>query len=826
MARKYSDAYTYRCGQRVALNKQPDQFVVRLKPDELPESMAISQQVSGNSTRVGCAAKELESMMSEARELAPTHHAYQIAEDDSDFLITDRVIVTFHEPPTITDLGEFLGRNALQVVTKYSEKEFLLRLTDHTGMNPVKLIVQLNENEPLIEVADHDLNMIMSTAAISLPSDPEYTRQWHLHRHATSGADYDARSSSRCEEAWQLLDGFGDSQVVVGVTDDGCQLDHPDFNSGAKFAGWGYFAGNTLFRTGDPGASPGSMYQAGSNHGTSCAGVISAEVDSEMTVGAAPGAKLLPIKWESSGSGLFISDSKLMTALDYLGPRVDVISNSWGSSPSSNWSSAALNRIQELAKTGGRRGKGIVFLWAAGNENCPISHSSTKDIPYDNGWNQAGTAWIGVKTSRVFSHNLVGIPGVVHVAALTSAARRSHYSNYGTGIGLCAPSNNVHKYWRLNLPGRGIVTTMGMSTVTNSFGGTSSATPFVAGIAALVISANPQLSGYEVISILQQTASKDLNFTDWPKTPPANYDPSPTWDVSPASPFQSGAFQQTGSPDGTWSPWFGHGRVDAFAAVQRARQQAGSSSSRVSATAGTEFSIPDNNPVGIVSRMSVQDDGVISNLAVSVDIEHTYIGDLEVRLIAPDGRRIDLHKRAGSNTRNLVRSWDATQVTSLGTLAGLPIRGVWGLEVVDLASADSGKLRQWRIDAEVTRSATIRKEVSALAAIPDSQPAGVSSTLVFNEQQSIADIAVELDITHSYIGDLRVKLKGPDGTEAILHERAGQGSDNIQRTYSASDTPSLAVLVGKPLNGTWTLNVADLASQDIGKLNRWAMSVR
>jgi len=826
MAKKAVEVYSYRAGQRVLLTKQPDQFVVRALPDELPQSMAANEQVSGGSTRVLCASKELESLMSEARELAPTHHAYQTAEDNSDFLISDRVIVTFRQPPDVAELGEFLGRYALQVVTKYSEREFLLRLTDHTAMNPVKLVVQLNENEPAVEVADHDLNMIMSTSAISLPSDPEYVRQWHLHRHAASGADYDVRSSSRSEEAWQLLDGFGDSAVVVGVTDDGCQLDHPDFNSGAKFSGWGYFTGNTLLRMGDPGATPSGMYQTGANHGTSCAGVIAAEVDSEMTVGAAPGVKLVPIKWESNGSGLFISDSKLMTALDYLGSRVDVISNSWGNSPSSNFSSAILNRIQELAKTGGRRGKGIVFLWAAGNENCPISHTSTKDIPYDNGWNPTGTSWLGVNTSRVFSHNLVGIPGVVYVAALASTAQRSHYSNYGTGIGLCAPSNNAHKYWRLNLPGRGVVTTSGLSAVTSKFGGTSSATPLVAGISALVISANPQLSAFEVISILQQTASKDLNFTDWPKTPPANFDPNPTWDISPVSPFQSGAFQQTGSPDGTWSPWFGHGRVDAVAAVRKASQQSSGSSSRVSATAGTEFSVPDNNPAGIVSRLSVQDEGVISRLSISVDIEHTYIGDLEVRLIAPDGRRVDLHKRTGANTRNLVRTWDETQQPSLGTMTGLPIRGVWGLEVVDMASADTGKLRQWRIEADVIRSSSIRREAILQATIPDNQPAGISSTLVFNEQLMVSDIAVELDVTHSYIGDLRVKLRSPDGTDVVLHERVGQGNDNIQKTFSVSDTSSLAAFVGKPLSGTWTLNIADLASQDIGKLNRFAMTVR
>lgn len=41
-----------------------------------------------------------------------------------------------------------------------------------------------------------------------------------------------------------------------------------------------------------------------------------------------------------------------------------------------------IKRITELALSGGRRQKGIVFLWAAGNENSPISHSSSVEIPY------------------------------------------------------------------------------------------------------------------------------------------------------------------------------------------------------------------------------------------------------------------------------------------------------------------------------------------------------------------------------------------------------------------------------------------------------------
>lgn len=152
----------------------------------------------------------------------------------------------------------------------------------------------------------------------------------------------------------------------------------------------------------------------------------------------------------------------------------------------------------------------------------------------------------------------------MHVAALASTAQRSHYSNYGTGISISAPSNNMHLYslneaLRLPVKGLGITTTTGPgdSTVTDRFGGTSSATPLVAGIAVLVISANPDLRFLEVISILKRTASKNLSFEGYAKTPPTVFDRD-TGDTDPRDP---------GDPDGTWSPWFGYGKVDAKEAV-------------------------------------------------------------------------------------------------------------------------------------------------------------------------------------------------------------------------------------------------------------------
>ena len=61
------------------------------------------------------------------------------------------------------------------------------------------------------------------------------------------------------------------------------KLDHQDFNSAGKFAAWGYFRGERLVNNTDIDAQPGEMYKSGSNHGTSCAGVIAGEADAVLT---------------------------------------------------------------------------------------------------------------------------------------------------------------------------------------------------------------------------------------------------------------------------------------------------------------------------------------------------------------------------------------------------------------------------------------------------------------------------------------------------------------------------------------------------------------
>jgi subtilisin-like proprotein convertase family protein len=820
--------YTYRDGKRVPLFKRPDQFVVRTSPQAAADAgLTVLEKVSPHSTRVAASASEMESAMARARAIAPTHHAYDAADTGTEFLITDRVIVTFRTAPSEEELGTFTARYALVVLQRYSDREFLLQLTNHTGMNPVKLVVQLSEQEPLVERVDHDLNLRVFRRQLTLPTDAAYAREWHLHTHFADAA-VDPRSSSRCEGAWQALGHFGGADVVVGVTDDGCRLDHGDFNSLDKFASWGYFEGNRLVTRGAPDADPVRMYQQGANHGTACAGVIAAEVDAALTVGAAPGCRLLPIKWESQGASLLISDSKFMAALTFLGDKVDVVSNSWGNSPDMTFSTSVLNRIRQLSETGGRRGRGIVFLFAAGNENCPIQHSGTLDIPFTDGWNDDLTAWIGVQTSREFDHNLTTIPGVMHVAALASHAQRSHYSNYGTGIGIAAPSNNVHEYRRLPVTGLGITTARGtqISSITDTFGGTSSATPLVAGITALVISANPGLTALEVIGLLKQTAAKDLDTTPYPRTPPASFDPNPSWDISPAGPFAPGAFQNINSPDGTWSPWFGHGRIDAQAAVVEALRRLGPSPQQgLRRASSPALAIPDNVAAGVRDSITFTEAGRVAGIRVSVEIKHSFAGDLLVTLASPSGRSVRLHDRSGGSTANIIRSYDVSDTPALGALAGESLAGQWTLSVADVAPVDVGRLERWELEVSLGEPIAVELEDAPGVAIPDDDPAGIERMLTATASGVVRDVTVGVDITHTYIGDLEVSLMSPGGVTVPLHQRTGGPTDNLLATFTAANVPGLGALRGQPMQGPWRLKVADRDRIDTGKLNRWSLRI-
>ena len=123
--------YTYRNGKKIALKKMPNEFVVRASPEELRRlGIDDAERVSSASSRVRSRSDRLEPLMSSSRNVAPTHHAYRSMETGADFLITDRIMVRFKEPPSDEQLAEITGRYGLTMMERFTEVDFLLQLTD------------------------------------------------------------------------------------------------------------------------------------------------------------------------------------------------------------------------------------------------------------------------------------------------------------------------------------------------------------------------------------------------------------------------------------------------------------------------------------------------------------------------------------------------------------------------------------------------------------------------------------------------------------------------------------------------------------------------
>ena len=212
--------------------------------------------------------------------------------------------------------------------------------------------------------------------------------------------------------------------------------------------------------------------------------------------------------------------------------------------------------------------------------------------------------------------------------------------------------------------------------------------------------------------------------------------------------------------------------------------------------------IPDSNPAGVSSTISIGETGVVKQLKLSLDITHTYIGDLIVELTGPGGQKAILHNRTGAGTDNLVTSYDSMLLDALATFVGLSVQGDWVLRVQDVAGQDVGKLNRWMLDVVVEGGAQIvRGEATPNLSIPDNTSAGVSSSITLNQPGSVGQMKVSIDITHTYIGDLRIELVSPAGRRIILHSQLGGNKDNLVVTYDsmAPLSPLFSALASQPM---------------------------
>ncbi|MBX2965620.1 MAG: S8 family peptidase [Cyclobacteriaceae bacterium] len=373
------------------------------------------------------------------------------------------------------------------------------------------------------------------------PTDELYPQQYYLNQ--ANNIDINA------PQAWGLSRGI--NNVRVAVIDDGVEA-HEDMN-GRVLLG---------FTPSDPNGQgaptnnlpPPNLLEIG--HGQACAGIIAATHDNVGIAGISPCSQIIPINifndwipvFDFFGNIIGIQWQEdaldIRDAIDWAWDdgEADVISNSWGYNtvnPQDNDPNApgfipnfdeiifAINR----ARTQGRGGLGSVVVFSSGN-----FHQQFNGVTFP-----------------------ANVNGVITVGAINQNGNIWNYSSRGPEMDLVAPSGN------LNLQGD-VTTTDRMNgngyeagNYTDRFGGTSAAAPQVSGVAALMLSINPNLTETQVRTILQQTAT-DMGASGFDNT-------------------------------------FGFGRLNAHAAIQAVMPTITSSSLAV-CTNGTTFTL-NNVPAGV-----------------------------------------------------------------------------------------------------------------------------------------------------------------------------------------------------------------------------------
>jgi subtilisin-like proprotein convertase family protein len=238
--------------------------------------------------------------------------------------------------------------------------------------------------------------------------------------------------------------------------------------------------------------------------------------------------------------------------------------------------------------------------------------------------------------------------------------------------------------------------------------------------------------------------------------------------------------------------------------------------------------IPDNRTDGITDTIVFDQSATIAGVQVTLNISHTYRGDLRVTLLTPWGDAIVLHqRRQGGSADNIQRTIDESDVQALATLHGHNTKGDWKLLVQDLAADDVGTLNRWALEftAVAQPQGPIVLEEAPGAHIPDTDPEGIQRSLFTDAPGNVGSVEVSVDITHTWIADLRISVRSPAGTDVILHDGTGGSADDVVKTYTVATTPALGSLAEQSISGDWQLSVSDRVGQDVGKLNTWRIMI-
>ena len=339
----------------------------------------------------------------------------------------------------------------------YEAEGFRAMMSDES-----RVLAQGVARTPGVRFAENNVRLY----PFAVPTDPLYSRQWHY-------------PVMNLPAAWDIT--TGSDSIVTAVIDTGI-VTHPDFAAnrilpGADLISDATAAGDGNGRDTDPTDMGGDVPNGGSSwHGTHVAGTIGAATNNGVGVaGVTWAGKLLPVRVLGKQGGTLADIAAGMSwaigdpvpGLATNPNRAHVVNMSLGGRATPNAT------VQAAIDAG--RAKGVVWVIAAGNSN----EDATNTFPC----NQSNVICVGS----------VGFDG-----------RRSSFSNYGAPVDVMATDGEMSQDLNKDRNPDSVYSTLQGGY--EYYNGTSMAAPHVAGIVALMLSANPALAPDQVESILKSTA--------------------------------------------------------------------------------------------------------------------------------------------------------------------------------------------------------------------------------------------------------------------------------------------------------------------------------
>lgn len=409
---------------------------------------------------------------------------YFTSDDEVPFVPDGTITVGFRDGSRIEEVEAVIDRYGLSHLRMTRDGDCYVFAIADNDLDTVAL-AQVLHLEEVVRVAQPNLTTPAEWMT-EFPDDRLLDRQWHLRntgQHNGTTTNYKAGADARVVAAWRRLGNLGSQDVIVGVIDDGFDLSHPDLK-GKWVAPWDFIRSGT-----DVSPAPSlDDHEAGDWHGTPCAGVAVGGAAGGDTLGVAPNARLMPVRMQKVLNPKYVADW-----FDHMTDNgAWIVSCSWGAEAAYFMHYVEINKAIARCAREGRDGKGCVVVFAAGNNKIDINdHPNTLN-------------------------SLAIHPDVLAVSASTSRDLSANYSNFGAEIAVCAPSSGGRHGWRVttidatghytDAQGESMHRGTEAGDYTHLFTGTSCSCPIVAGVCALVLSANPDLTAAEVRQIIRDSA--------------------------------------------------------------------------------------------------------------------------------------------------------------------------------------------------------------------------------------------------------------------------------------------------------------------------------